>query len=66
MAGPVVAAAVILPPNFNHKLLNDSKQLSEKNRNVLRVVIEKEALAFGVASRTILLVTALTSLKGIS
>ncbi len=49
LAGPVVAAAVILPPNFNHKLLNDSKQLSEKNRNVLRVVIEKEALAFGVA-----------------
>ena len=49
LAGPVVAAAVILPPNFYHKLLNDSKQLSEKNRNVLRVVIEKEALAFGVA-----------------
>ena len=49
LAGPVVAAAVILPADFRHKLLNDSKQLSEKNRNSLRIVIEKEALAFGVA-----------------
>lgn len=49
LAGPVVAAAVILPPNFNHPLLNDSKQLSEKNRLLLRPIIEAEALAFGVA-----------------
>jgi len=49
LAGPVVAAAVILPSNFNHPLLNDSKQLTEKNRQLLRPIIEKEALAFGVA-----------------
>ena len=50
LAGPVVAAAVILPPNFKHELLNDSKQLSEKQREILRPIIEKEALAFGVAN----------------
>ncbi|MCF6214243.1 MAG: ribonuclease HII [Flavobacteriaceae bacterium] len=49
LAGPVVAAAVILPSNFKHSLLNDSKQLSEKNRQLLRPIIEAEALAFGVA-----------------
>ncbi len=49
LSGPVVAAAVILPFNFNHPLLNDSKQLTEKNRQLLRPIIEKEALAFGVA-----------------
>ncbi|MDR9398871.1 ribonuclease HII [Salibacter sp.] len=49
LAGPVVAAAVILPNNFENALLNDSKQLSEKNRNELRSVIEKEALAWKVA-----------------
>lgn len=49
-AGPVFAAAVILPNDFYHPLLNDSKQLSEKTRNELRPVIEKEALAFSVAS----------------
>lgn len=49
LAGPVVAAAVILPPNFRHPLLNDSKQLSEKNRLLLRPILEAEALAFGVA-----------------
>lgn len=49
-AGPVFAAAVILPSDFYHPLLNDSKQLSEKNRALLRPVIEKEALAFAVAS----------------
>lgn len=48
-AGPVVAAAVILPASFYHPLLNDSKQLSEKDRDLLRPVIEKEALDFGVA-----------------
>jgi ribonuclease HII len=48
LAGPVVAAAVILPQNFKHELLNDSKQLSEKNRNHLRAVIHKQALAYAV------------------
>jgi len=49
LSGPVVAAAVILPKNFKHNLLNDSKKLSEKQRKLLLPVIEKEALAFGVA-----------------
>ena len=49
LSGPVVAAAVILPPDFYHELLNDSKQLSKANRNILRPIIEKEALAFGVS-----------------
>ncbi|MGY6648810.1 ribonuclease HII [Wenyingzhuangia sp. IMCC45574] len=49
LAGPVVAAAVILPANFTHPLLNDSKKLSEKQRKLLLPIIEKEALAFGVA-----------------
>lgn len=49
LAGPVVAAAVILPNNFEHPLLNDSKQLTEKQREVLRPIIEENALAFGVA-----------------
>jgi ribonuclease HII len=49
LAGPVVAAAVILPENFQSELLNDSKQLSEKQRDKLRVIIEKEALAWAVA-----------------
>ncbi len=50
LAGPVYAAAVILPKGFSHPLLNDSKQVAEKDRNELRAVIEKEALAFAVAS----------------
>lgn len=49
LAGPVVAAAVILPPDFRHDLLNDSKKLTEKQRYELRPVIEREAIAFGVA-----------------
>ncbi|WBX73419.1 ribonuclease HII [Tenacibaculum pacificus] len=49
LSGPVVAAAVILPENFKHDLLNDSKQLSEKKRQELRPYIEKYALAYGVA-----------------
>lgn len=49
-AGPVFAAAVILPKNFHHPLLNDSKQVSEKNRNILRPIIEANALAWAVAS----------------
>jgi len=49
LAGPVFAAAVILPKNFQHDLLNDSKQLRESDRFALRKIIEKEALAFGVS-----------------
>ncbi|MFZ1529618.1 MAG: ribonuclease HII [Ferruginibacter sp.] len=48
-AGPVFAAAVILPINFQHPLLNDSKKLSEKQRDLLRPVIEKESIAWAVA-----------------
>lgn len=48
LAGPVYAAAVILPKNYKNKILNDSKQLSEKKRELLRYEIEKEALAFAV------------------
>jgi len=48
LAGPVYAAAVILPSDYTNKILNDSKQISEKNREILRVEIEKEAIAFGV------------------
>lgn len=49
-AGPVFAAAVILPKDFFHPLLNDSKLLPEKHRYELRTVIEKEAVAYAVAS----------------
>ncbi|WP_196890989.1 ribonuclease HII [Aureivirga marina] len=49
LSGPVVAAAVILPDNFSHELLNDSKKLTEKQRAKLRPIIEKEALAYGVS-----------------
>jgi len=49
-AGPVFAAAVILPKDFYHPLLNDSKQLNEKQRDLLRPVIEKESIAFAVAA----------------
>ncbi len=49
LAGPVCAAAVILPPDFSNELINDSKQLSEHRRNELRAVIEAEALSWAVA-----------------
>ena len=54
LAGPVFAAAVILPDQFNHPLLNDSKQLAEHQRNTLRPIIEQEALAWcvGVVTAT--------------
>lgn len=48
LAGPVYAAAVILPPDFHHPLLNDSKQMSERSRDILRPIIEKEAVAWAV------------------
>ena len=50
LAGPVVAAAVILPKKFRHPLLNDSKQLTEKQRMLLRPVIMEKAVAWGIAS----------------
>lgn len=49
IAGPVCAAAVVLPSMFYHPLLNDSKQLNEKTRYELRPLIEKEAISFAVA-----------------
>jgi ribonuclease HII len=50
LAGPVIAGAAILPADFFHPLLNDSKQLSEKQRDLLRPIIEKEAIEWSVAS----------------
>lgn len=52
LAGPVFAAAVILPKSYTHSLLRDSKQLSEKQRYLIRIDIEKDAIAFAVASLT--------------
>lgn len=49
LAGPVTAAAVILPKNFKNSILNDSKQLSEKKRELLRPIIEEEAICFAFA-----------------
>lgn len=48
LAGPVVAAAVILPDDFHHPWLNDSKQVSEAHREALRPIIEAEAIAWGI------------------
>jgi ribonuclease HII len=48
-AGPVFAAAVILPKDFHHPLLNDSKQVNEANRTTLRLIIEEQATAYAVA-----------------
>ena len=50
LAGPVVAAAVILPPDYHHPLLNDSKQLTARQRDTLRLEIETTALAWAVAT----------------
>ena len=49
LAGPVTAAAIILPDSFKNKMLNDSKQLSEKKRDLLKPIIEAEAICFGFA-----------------
>ena len=49
LAGPVCAAAVILPPHFSNELINDSKKLNERQRERLRPIIESEAVAWGVA-----------------
>ena len=48
LAGPVFAAAVIMPKDFHHPLLNDSKKMTEKARETLRPIIESEALAWAV------------------
>lgn len=48
LSGPVVAAAVILPDDFYHPLLNDSKKISEKNREILREIILNEAISYGI------------------
>src|SRR5690606_1126523 len=49
LAGPVTAAAVILPNDFTNQLLNDSKQLSELNRDILRPIIESQSVTFSIA-----------------
>ena len=48
LAGGVFAAAVVLPEDFHHPLLNDSKQMTERARNILREIIEREAVAWAV------------------
>ena len=63
LAGPVFAAAVILPPDFKSELLNDSKQMSEKNRYALRPLIEQEALAWGIGVVTAPEIDAINILK---
>ena len=63
LAGPVFAAAVILPPDFKSELLNDSKQLSEKNRYALRPLIEQEAIAWGIGLATAPEIDAINILK---
>lgn len=50
LAGAVVAAAVILPKDYTHTWLNDSKQLNKKQREILRLEIEKEAVSFGIGT----------------
>lgn len=52
LAGPVFAASVILPADFKHPLLNDSKQVKESDRELLRPIIEKEAIAWAVCMST--------------
>lgn len=50
LAGPVTAAAVILPDDFSHELLNDSKQLTEKNRELLKPIIMEKALCYHITN----------------
>ena len=52
LAGPVYAAAVILPIDFDHPMLNDSKKLTEAQRKLLRPIIEKEAISWAVGRMT--------------
>ena len=53
LAGPVVAAAVILPKDFHHPFLNDSKQLSRKRRDELRIIIERESIAWAIGRASV-------------
>lgn len=62
-AGPVFAAAVILPKDFYHEKLNDSKQVQEKDRDQLRLVIEKEAISYAVASVSVQEIDSINILK---
>ncbi|MFA5714106.1 MAG: ribonuclease HII [Bacteroidales bacterium] len=64
LAGPLYAAAVILPPNFSLPMLNDSKKLSEKSRNILRKIIEREALSWGVGVVSVEEITEINILNG--
>jgi ribonuclease HII len=59
LAGPVVAAAVILPPDYAHPVLNDSKQLSAKQRERVKLDIERDALAWAVAEYRTMILTVL-------
>lgn len=52
LAGPVVAAAVILPPDYRHELLNDSKQLNRKQREAIREDILRDAVSWGIGEAT--------------
>lgn len=52
LAGPVVAAAVILPKDYKHELLNDSKQLNRKQREALRSDVQRDAIAWAIAEVT--------------
>ncbi|MBX7108490.1 MAG: ribonuclease HII [Chitinophagales bacterium] len=63
LAGPVFAAAVILPAGFYHPWLNDSKQMSEERRYALRPVIEQEAIAFAVAHTSPLIIDRINILR---
>ena len=63
LAGPVFAAAVILPRDFFHPLLNDSKQMSEEARYELRPIIEREALAYAVAQASPMIIDKINILK---
>ena len=63
LAGSVFAAAVILPPDFYHPLLNDSKQMTERQRNLLRPIIEREAVAWAVAEITAARIVEINILK---
>lgn len=53
LAGPVVAAAVILPPDFDHPLLNDSKKMTHAHRMLLRNIIMEKALDFGIGQASV-------------
>ncbi|MEP7128192.1 MAG: ribonuclease HII [Chitinophagales bacterium] len=63
LAGPVFAAAVILPKDFFHPWLNDSKQVTEAHRYALRPIIEREALAFAVGHSSPLIIDRINILK---